>query len=162
VVIDHPDKRMQINNDGWIRIRDEGDKITLTFKQSEENEFGGAKEIEVSVSDYKKTIDIFLSLGMTVHSDQETKRESWLLNNVQIELDEWPWLNPFIEIEANSEEEVKSTAENLGFKWDDVQFGSVIVAYEKQYPKVNEMGIKISSEPKINFDLPKPEWLKEK
>src|SRR5258708_4923526 len=83
VVIDHSDRRMQAKADSWIRIRDEGDKVTLTFKRSKENEFGGAHEIEVTVSSFEKTRDIFIAMGLMVHSYQETKRETWEVEEVE-------------------------------------------------------------------------------
>lgn len=157
VVMDYEDRHMQINNDGWVRIRDEGDKITLTFKRSTEHEFGGASEIEVVVSDYQKTIDIFKAVGLTVHSEQETKRETWALDGAEIVLDEWPWLDPFIEIEATSEDLVKSTAKKLGFDWENAVFGSVTTAYRSQYPSI-EKDEHISAIPVIAFDTPTPKW----
>ncbi len=158
VVIDYPDRRMQSKQDGWIRIRDEGDKITLTYKQTTEHEFGGAKEIEVEVSDYQKTIDIFLAAGMEIHTDQETRRETWELDGVEIVLDEWPWLNPFIEIEGETEKAVQDMAKKLGYDWKDAIFGSVTVAYRHQYPNITEIGERISTVPEIKFNLPEPVW----
>ena len=75
VVLDYPDRRMQTSGNAWVRVRDEGDKVTLTYKTSIENEFGGAQEIETTVGSYEKTIEIFKSLGFVVHADQETRRE---------------------------------------------------------------------------------------
>ncbi len=162
VVIDYPDRRMQAKYDGWVRIRDEGDRVTLTYKQTEENKFGGAKEIEVIVSDYEKTIQIFQSLGLIIHTDQETRRETWTLNGAEIVLDEWPWLNPYIEIESTSEEAVQRIAKKLGFDWNIAVFGSVTTAYRKQYPDITR-NEHISMIPEIKFNLPQPDWfIKEK
>jgi adenylate cyclase class 2 len=157
VVIDYPDRRMQQDTDSWVRIRDEGDKITLTYKSSTEHEFGGATEIEVEVNDYDKTIAIFLAIGMVVHTEQESKRETWTYKNVEIVLDEWPWLNPYIEIEAATEKEVMDIAAELGFLWEDAVFGSVTSAYRKQYPTITK-DEHISLIPKIKFGMEMPEW----
>lgn len=160
VVIDHPDKRLQKTRNSWVRIRDEGDKVTLTFKQTKEHDLSSIKEIEVTVSDYQKTIDIMLAMGMVIHTDQETKRETWSLDGTEITIDQWPWIPPIVEVEGGSEPEIKAVAKKLGFDWADALFGSVIVAYEKHYPNVKDIGFKISSEPKINFSINKPDWLK--
>lgn len=160
VVIDYKDLRMQGGN-SWIRVRDEGDKVTLTYKTSVEHSFGGATEIEVEVSDYQKTIDIFVASGLTVTTSQETKRETWKLGDVEIVLDVWPWLEPFIEIEAPSEELVKQTAEKLGLNWKDAVFGSVTTAYRIQYPSITS-DKNISAIPEILFDLPVPKWFGKK
>lgn len=157
VVIDFPDRRMQAKQDGWIRIRDEGDKVTLTYKQTTEHEFGGAKEIEVVVSDYQKTIGIFQAAGMIIHTDQETKRETWRVDSVDVVLDEWPWLDPYIEVEGTSKKAVKDVSNKLGFDWKDAVFGSVTTAYRAQYPDISA-DEHISMIPRIKFNLPKPEW----
>lgn len=77
VVLDFPDRAMQVNDGAWVRVRDEGDKITLTYKQTVEHEFGGANEIEVVVDSYQDTIAIFQKLGLIIHTDQQTMRETW-------------------------------------------------------------------------------------
>ena len=159
VVVDYPDKRMQQQSHSWVRIRDEGDKVTLTYKQTKEHDLSSIKEIEVEVSDYQKAIDIFLALGMVVHTDQETKRETWDLDGVEVVIDQWPWIPPIVEVEGRSEQAIKDVAKSLGLDWSDALFGSVIVAYEREYPKVKDIGEKIASEPKIAFDLPKPAWM---
>ena len=159
-VIDYPDRHLQTDKNGWIRVRDEGDKITLTYKTSVEGSFGGATEIELEVSDYQKTIDLFEATGMVVHSRQESKRETWRLEDVEIVIDEWPWLDPYIEIEASAEGIVKDVAEKLGFHWRDAVFGSVTSAYRAQYPAIDN-DKHISTIPEIAFSLPKPTWFTE-
>jgi len=143
--------------DGWVRVRDEGDKVTLTYKTVEEKTFGGATEIEVTVSDYEKTVAIFGSIMPLKESYQESRRETWLLDGVEIVIDEWPWLKPFIEIEASNEGDVKRVAKILGFHWSDAVFGSVTTAYRLQYPDITAND-HISSIPEITFSKPRPAW----
>lgn len=157
VVMDYPDHRMQVDKDAWIRIRDEGDKTTLTYKSSIEHSFGGASEIEVIVSDYGSTIEIFEAIGLVIHAEQESKRETWRLDNVEIVLDEWPWLEPYIEIEDPSEASVKKCAGQLGFSWSSAVFGSITTAYRSQYPAITA-DEHISTIPKIAFAEPRPDW----
>jgi adenylate cyclase class 2 len=159
-IMDYPDRRLQTEKSGWIRVRDEGDKITLTYKTSVEGSFGGATEIELEIGEYQKAIDLFEAVGMVVHSRQESKRETWILGNTEIVLDEWPWLNPYIEVEAPTEDIVRATAEKLGFRWDDAIFGSVTSAYRAQYPAIGE-NRHISTIPEITFSSPRPEWFTE-
>ncbi len=157
VVIDFSDKRLQNGGNSWIRVRDEGDKVTLTYKESLEKQFGGAKEIEVIVNSYVKTIEIFKAMGMVVHSEQETKRETWILDGAEIVLDEWPWLDPFIEIEASTEKKVKNVTQLLGFDWNDAVFGSVTPAYRTQYPAIAK-DKHISAIQEIKFGQKRPHW----
>lgn len=141
--------------DAFVRVRDEGDKVTLTYKQFDDHTaFGGVQEIEVTVSDFDQTVAILEKLGLMYRSFQESRRETWRLNQVEIVLDEWPWLNPYIEIEGHSEEEVKQIAGQLGFDWSNAIFGSVTAAYQVQYPEGDAS--KLVTVPKVAFGDPLP------
>jgi adenylate cyclase class 2 len=71
---------------------------------------------------------------------QESKRENWKLDDVEIMLDEWPWLNPYIEIEASSEADVRRVAAMLELDWGEAMFGGVANVYKHQYPHIGEEG----------------------
>jgi adenylate cyclase class 2 len=137
-IFDYPDRRMQTENNGWIRVRDEGDKVTLTYKESTEGSFGGAKEHEVTVDSFETTCELFKSIGLKMHSFQESNRETWNLDAGEVVIDEWPWLNPYIEIEAKTKKEVMEIAERLGLEWSRAVFGSVTSAYRHQYPAIHD------------------------
>ena len=157
VVFDYPDQHLLREQDSWVRVRDEGDVVKLTFKKVIEKEFGGATEIEVEVSSYDDTIAIFKNIGMFAFSDQENYRESWLLGDVEIVIDEWPWLNPYIEVEGPSKEAVQEVAGRLGFDWDTAVFGSISRAYRHQYPDITAQE-NISSIREIKFSADPPDW----
>lgn len=42
----------------YIRVRDEGHRVTLTYKQFDALALDGAKELEVVVSDFQTTVDL--------------------------------------------------------------------------------------------------------
>lgn len=139
----------------FIRVRDEGDKVTLTYKQVDEDSLVGAKEIEIHVSSFEDTIALLAQAGLPQKSYQESRRESWRLGAVEVVLDEWPWLNPYIEIEGPSEQEVKDAAMQLGFNWKDAVFGRVTSAYQAQYP--NGDANKLVTIPMVAFDIQIPD-----
>lgn len=138
--------------DGFVRIRDEGDKITLTYKEHKEKTLHGARELEVRVSDFDTTVALFEAAGWPARSYQESRRETWKMNTVEVVIDEWPGLNPYIEIEGLSENEVRDTASQLGFKWENAVFGAVTSAYRAQYP--NGDASRLSLIPRVVFDEP--------
>ena len=70
---------------------------------------------------------------MQIKSEQESKREVWELDGVEIMLDEWPWVPTYIEIEAGTEEKVKDVASKLGLNWSDAVFGAVTPVYATHY-----------------------------
>ncbi|HMS23700.1 MAG TPA: class IV adenylate cyclase [Candidatus Saccharibacteria bacterium] len=157
-ILDYPGNKLQKNN-SYVRVRDEGDKITLTYKQFVGEGIDAAREAETEVDSYSNTITLLENIGLKVVTEQETKRETWKINDVEVVLDMWPWLDPYIEIEGNSEDSIKQIAEKLGFNWKDVFFGDVMVAYRHQYPDIVKTGWHLSLIPKINFDTPKPKEL---
>lgn len=120
----------------FIRIRDEGDRVTLAFKRRKDPYnpgIDGVKEIEVEVSDFDNTLTIFSEAGWHYITFQESKRETWKLGDVEIVIDQWPWLEPYIEIEGPTEAAIRAVAEKLGLKWKDAKFVNVDVLYNKQY-----------------------------
>jgi len=144
----------------FLRIRDEGDKVTVTFKQFDENSLTGAKEREIVVNDFDETAAIFSEFGLKYHTFQESKRETWKYNEVEVVIDEWPWIPSYIEIEGASEESVKQAAAELGFDWKDAVFGSVDVIYNLEYPDMTVRGVIDLKE--VRFEDPLPKQFQEK
>jgi adenylate cyclase class 2 len=138
----------------FVRVRDEGHKVTLTYKQVDENSLTGVKEVEVDVSNFEDTILLLEQAGLAHKSFQESRRETWRLDDVEVVLDEWPWLNPYIEIEGHDEQHVKDAASALGFDWNDAVFGRVTSAYQVQYPEGD--ADQLVNVPKVAFDAPIP------
>ncbi len=141
----------------FIRIRDEGDKVTITFKEFLDLSLTGASEREVTVSDFDEAVEIFKAGGLDYRSYQESKRETWKLGDVEVVLDEWPWINPYIEIEGPSEKHVEETAEQLGFTWSDAVFGSADAIYKLEYPHLEKRGVIDVKE--VRFEDPVPKAL---
>ncbi len=132
VNFDYPDRRLNAIG-GWIRVRDEGNKITLAYKQLTDRTLEGTKEVQVVVDDFQGTVAFLKAIGLNQENYQETKRESWEMDGVEIELDEWPWIKPFVELEGQSEEQLRAVAKKLDLNWGVVTHGSVEVAYLAEY-----------------------------
>ncbi len=119
----------------YIRVRDEGDYITLSAKThaNEGGQIADQKEIVVTVSDYDKTIKLIESMGFKFTIYQETLRETWSYKGAEITIDTWPGLESYTEVEAQSEEVVREIAEELGFMWENRIITSVKEVYMKVY-----------------------------
>ncbi len=152
-IFDYEDLRLD-KKAAWVRLRDEGDKITLTFKQRNAETIDGMVEIEVVVSDYEKTKALMLAIGLIVKSEQETKRELWKLDGVELMLDTWPWLDSIIEVEGKDETAVQEISSRLGLEWSEAIFDSTDGLYLKIFDVTRT---EISTCP-ILFG-PVPEWL---
>jgi len=139
---------------GWVRVRDEGDKITLSYKQLDDRSLQGMKEVLVVVNDFEAASNFLQAIGLVVKANEETRRESWELDGVEIDLDEWPWIKPFVEIEAQDEKSVWNIAKRLGLRPGDAKHGSVEIAYQAEYDVTEEE----TYVPELLFG-PVPDWL---
>ncbi len=141
-VFDYPDLRLN-NRGAWVRLRDEGDKITLTFKQrlgikihdsktilySVTND-EGMEEIEIKVEDFEKTGQILTKIGLKEKLYEENRRIRYQLNNIEFDIDFWPQLEPYLEIEAPSWEEIDKAVKLLGLNPADKKIFSTYQVYQ--------------------------------
>ncbi len=154
---DFPDRRLE-KKGGWVRVRDEGSKVTLSYKQLNDRTLHGTKEVNITVDDFDTACLFLDSIGLEMQSYQETRRESWRLGEVEIELDEWPWIPPFVEVEGPSQKDIEDTAKKLGLDWESAVHGSVEIAYQKEYDVSEE---EVDHIAQITFG-PAPQWLEER
>lgn len=157
-------RRVTIENEdlvaknAFVRVRDEGDRATMTYKQFDVLSVDGAKEHEIVVSSFDDAVALLGAAGLPHQSFQESKRETWSWNDVEIVIDEWPWLKPYIEIESSSGERVKYFAEKLGYVWDDAVFGDVMAAYRAEYPHLSPTDT-LGRIAEVRFEDPLPDLL---
>jgi len=137
----------------FVRVRDEGDKITLSYKFFDGDKIENQKEICLIVNDFDEAVNLLKEIGCEPKSYQETKRELWKLDNVEIMIDEWPFLEPFVEVEGNSEEEVKKVSKQLGFNYEDALFCPTTKIYQMKYDVTEEI---VNSAPQIIFEMENP------
>ncbi len=139
---------------GWLRVRDEGDKITMTLKVVDGTQIHNQKEINLQVDDLEEAVKLLETMGCRKKSYQETKRELWILDGVEIMIDEWPFLEPYVEVEGQSEEAVKSVSEKIGFDYGQALFCCVSTLYHLKYGVAEEV---INNQmPEITFDGKNP------
>jgi adenylate cyclase class 2 len=161
-IIDYVDRRLQTGiPNSYVRVRDEGDRVTLTYKRFASLSIDGAQEVEVATTSFEDTIKIFTSIGLEVVSLQESKRETWRNETCEVVLDEWPWLDPYIEIEGPTELAVREVSKQLGLDWSEAKFGDVMVAYRDQYPYLDDSQT-VGKVKEVLFGTPLPELLAKK
>jgi adenylate cyclase, class 2 len=105
----------------YVRVRDEGNKTTMSAKQhAPDGKIESQKEYEIIVDSFETASDILLSAGLQQTGYQENKRETWQMpDGTVVELETWPMLPNYLEIEGASSEAVKNTADILGFDWSE-------------------------------------------
>ena len=150
-VFDYPDFRLD-KQGAWIRVRDEGERATLNFKRrlgvkthdgtiSDE----GMEEIEIIVSDFEKTAAFLLAVGFIEKFYHETKRIRWMKGDIEFDIDTWPQLNPYLEIEAPSWGKIDEAIKMLGLNIKDKKIFSTNQIYKLK--GINELDYK-----RIAFD----------
>lgn len=140
--------------DTWLRVRDEDGKITMTLKTVNGDKIENQKEIELKVDDFDSAVLMLETIGCEQKSYQETKREIWNLDGVDVMIDEWPYLEPFAEVEGENEEGVRNVSEKLDFDYQDAKFCCVSKLYSEKYGvSEDEINNEISE---ITFESPNP------
>jgi len=102
----------------WVRLRDTGDGSTLCVKEIITDAVDGTHETEVGVDSFEETAALLRLAGLTPRGYQENRRTSYTLGAVRLEVDEWPRIPPYLEIEADDEAQVREAAAALGFDRD--------------------------------------------
>jgi predicted adenylyl cyclase CyaB len=92
----HPVKR---EKQEWFRVRQEHSRITLCYKCLHSREVDGLEEWETEVKDFDIASEIMIRSGLESTALQENLRETWCNDEIEIVIDTWPALKPYIEIE---------------------------------------------------------------
>ncbi|MEK7095242.1 MAG: CYTH domain-containing protein, partial [Patescibacteria group bacterium] len=138
ITFDFPDLNLH-DKGAWLRLRDEGDRVTLTWKKrlgmkahDGSASDDGMEEVEVVVSDFDQTATILRSIGMVDKFYQENRRTRYKKGVVEFDIDIWPRLNPYLEIESSSWEEVDKAINELGLDPKDKKIFSTNQIYMSQ------------------------------
>lgn len=115
----------------WIRLRDDGEKITITYKCKTGSGISETEEIEVEVFDFENTAEILSKLKFQSKYYQENKRKLFIFDDVEFAIDSWPKIPTYLEIESYSEKKVKDGLDLLNLKNKDIGNISVKNVYSK-------------------------------
>ncbi len=116
----------------WIRLRDNGITTTLAAKEILSDAIDGTHEVEITVDDFTTTSVLLEMLGFTAKSYQENRRVSLTLDGAQLEIDTWPRIPPYLEIEATTKQHVIRVAELLGYTESDLTGENTIKIYARR------------------------------
>ncbi len=135
---DYPDLSLKNEKNAWVRLRTEFGKTTLTYKErlgvsSDDGSTSdaGMKEIEVIVSDFEITKELLLNIGLVEKFSQERKRIRYIRDDIEFDIDTWPLIPPYLEIEGPTLEHLERSAYDLGLDWKDHFIGSFAQVCQK-------------------------------
>jgi adenylate cyclase class 2 len=103
----------------------------LTVKEIHSDEIDGTEETEIAVEDFATTHLLLTKLGFVAKSYQENKRTSYVLDGAQLEVDEWPLIPPYLEIEGSSRDAVLAIAERLDIPAERLTGENTIKVYAR-------------------------------
>lgn len=129
IAFTHP----QNKKDSYIRIRDEGDHVTMTSKTDLKHKF--VTEYEVVIDNFAQGVKILKSLGCKKRYYVEKLRETWKLPGAkEIVIDSYPGTSEYLEIECETEKDLIRIANLLGLK-NHLERGHDIYNEEYGIPK---------------------------
>ena len=132
---DFNDNKISKNKESF-RLRKIGDKVELTYKNSgtKDKNFKIREETEIELKDFKTMNKIIQKLGLKCIKYREKKRTSFKLNKLKFEIDKYPKIPSYLEIEG-SKKDIKEILKLLGFNINQtVSFGATKVL---EYYKAN-------------------------
>lgn len=135
----------------WVRLRktiekrenkEIKEKTTLTIKhilKDNNSNIQQMQETEIEVSSFEETNELLEKLGFSYRSYQEKRREKYILNEHEIDIDTWPKLSPYIEIEGKDKNDIENILSILGYSFKDTISCTVDEIYKKIGLDVNNM-----------------------
>ena len=99
----------------YIRVRDEGHRITMTYKYKDPN----AKfenESEITIDNFDTAVEMLLGIGCKKKYYYEKIREIWTLKNTEIVFDSNPGIDDRMEIESKTKKELNDMVKIFNVK----------------------------------------------
>ena len=116
-------KKFLINPNKWVRLRKSNDKIELTTKHilnKKHSDYQNVLETEIEVSSFEEANNLLESIGICKRNYQEKIRYSFVYKDAQIEIDIWPMLDPYLEIECDNNKTIEEILEKLGLLENEI------------------------------------------
>ena len=137
----------------YIRVRTDGIKTTLTIKKSVSDEIDGTEELEIEVSDFEKTNQILINLGYKPKGYQENKRLEYELDGVFFDIDRWPLIPEFMEIEGPNEEAIWNMIDRLNIPRETVTGEGAYEHYGIDSTELENLNFDMEDDPKLQVPI---------
>lgn len=143
--------KFKMTSKKWIRLRKTVEEnankelkeiCTLTIKHILKNNDSGIqqmKETEILVNSFEETNELLENLGFFHRSYQEKRRVKYILNEHEIDIDTWPGLSPYLEIEGKDKKDLEKILNLLGYSFEDAVSCTVDDLYKAFGIDINNM-----------------------
>jgi len=122
------------NSKKWIRLRKTNDKTTIAIKHilaPNETSIQQMLETEMEVPNIDDAKKILEALGYVYKSYQEKERITYILDEYELDIDTWPGIPTYVEIEGKSLDDLKTILNKLGYKIEDTVSCTADEIYQK-------------------------------
>jgi len=116
----------------FVRLRRNRKGVFLTYKNLPAGQ-DYATELETVVGDLEAMKTVLENVGLVAARYQQKKRHSYKLDGVAVDVDTWPQIPSYIELEGPDEAAIKAVAQKLGFDWSQGVFDTASGVISKQY-----------------------------
>jgi len=117
----------------FVRVREGHGKTYITYKHHQTLAADGTEEIELEINDFNKAVQFLEKVGLKICRHQQKLRHKFSLNGVVVDIDTWPKIPTYVELEGESEESLKEAAAILNLDWDKVVFKDAKKLIEENY-----------------------------
>lgn len=102
----------------FVRLRKTRGKTVLTYKENTGQTVDSAQEIEFDISDFEECSELFGKTGLKVKRMLTKYRHTFTLDDVTLDIDHWPKIPDYVELEGPSVESLQRVAGKLKLDWD--------------------------------------------
>ncbi len=127
-------RRFHNNSKKWIRVRQTNDKTTIAVKHilaPNKTNLQQMLETEIEVASIKEANNLLEALGFAYKSYQEKERITYILKEYELDIDTWPGIPTYVEIEGKDEEDLQNILNLLGYTMEDTISCTADQVYEK-------------------------------
>lgn len=132
-------KQYGINPNKWVRLRQTNGKTTITIKHilnpeiqsSEESRIQKLMETEMEVPSIEDANSMLEQLGFSFRNYQEKNRATYNVDGVEVDIDSWPLIPTYVEIENDSEDTIQDTVKKLKLQNHEIVSCNTTDVYKK-------------------------------
>ena len=127
-------KKYHNNSKKWIRVRQTNDKTTIAVKHilaANKTSIQQMQETEIEVASIKDANNLLEALGYSFKSYQEKERVTYVLDGYELDIDTWPGIPTYVEVEGKDEKDLEIIVNKLGYKLSDTVSCTADQIYEK-------------------------------
>jgi adenylate cyclase class 2 len=133
IIFDNAERTWQAEGKKFVRIRTGKRGTSVAYKNHSASAIDGVEEVELRVDD-AAVAEVFLTrVGLVACRRNQKLRHTFKLGDVTLDIDTWPRIPTYVELEGPSENALKLAAAQLGLDWKNVCHDNARIVIEGRY-----------------------------